>query len=447
MSAKKILEAGIIGRQGVNLIERIVLRMGFLWYPTVSPEAGIDGFIEIRDPSTGITRNSIIEVQSKATSREFQAETPDSFEYVCGAKDLDYWLQGNAPVVLVVSRPSTEEAYWVSVKDYFRDLERRKTRKVYFNKERDRFNETCMEALMNLAMPRDAGVYLAPPPRSERLYSNLLSVSHFAERLYIAETPYRSHRALWGELRRLGGNIGGEWTLKNKRILSFHNLDEYPWNRICDLGTLEDFDTEEWTYSDDVDRRHEFVQLLNRSLREKVWSGLMYSERKGCYYFRATSDLSSRRISYRSPSGRTVRRTVFQGYPSKRDPSRIAYYRHSAFEGQFKLFEGVWYLEITPTYFFTWNGHRLDRWYEGRLKGIKKLERNPAVLGQLIMWADYLSRPSDMFTSRYPFLEFGVLQEFNIEAGIDDEAWLGYESEEEAESTRIFLSELPLFEL
>jgi hypothetical protein len=346
-----------------------------------------------------------------------------------------------------VSRPSAGEAYWVSVKEYFRDSERREARKVYFDKKRDRFDGTCRDALVRLAVPRDSGIYIAPPPKSEQLYSNLLSVSSFADRLYIADTNYRSYKALWAKLHSLGGEIGCEWKLKEKRITSFRNLEEYPWREICDLGTLEDFDTEEWAYSDDPDRRRDFVQLLNLALREKVWPDLRYSERKDCYYFRATDDLSPRKISYTSPSGRTTPRTVFKGYLNKRDPTRIAYYRHSAFEGQFKLFDGAWYLEITPTYYFTWNGYRLDRWYENRLKGIKRLEKHPAVFGQVFMWADHLSRPSDLFTPEYPFLKFDALQRFNIKVGIDDKAWLSHESDEEAESTRSSLSELPLFEL
>ncbi len=53
MSAKKIHANSIIGQQGVNLIERVVLGMGFAWYPSGGVEAGIDGTIEIRGAVTG----------------------------------------------------------------------------------------------------------------------------------------------------------------------------------------------------------------------------------------------------------------------------------------------------------------------------------------------------------------------------------------------------------
>ena len=130
MLPKKIHTNSIIGEQGINLIQRIVLGMGFMWYPSGGTEAGIDGTIELRDPATGEAFNTIIGVQSKATSGTFTAETTTRFEYLCHARDLDYWLRGNVPVILVVSRPRTNEAYWVSVKDYFKDAAARQSRRV-----------------------------------------------------------------------------------------------------------------------------------------------------------------------------------------------------------------------------------------------------------------------------------------------------------------------------
>ncbi|ASC73673.1 hypothetical protein XM38_046450 [Halomicronema hongdechloris C2206] len=67
---KKIGKRDITGQKGINVIEEIVLEMGFLWYPTGGVEAGIDGFIEIRDDVTEEVTNSIIQVQGKATEQK-----------------------------------------------------------------------------------------------------------------------------------------------------------------------------------------------------------------------------------------------------------------------------------------------------------------------------------------------------------------------------------------
>jgi hypothetical protein len=438
---KKIHQNSIIGQKGINLIEAVVLRMGYAWYPTGGMEAGIDGTIEIRDSTTGVALNSIVQVQSKATTRRFQAETEEAFEYTCDERDLDYWLRGNAPVILVVSRPDAGEAYWVDVKAYFRDLARRQSRKVRFDKRQNCFDEGCASALADLAIPRDAGIYLAPPPREETLWSNLLEVESFADDIYVADTECRRPREVWAKLRELGVQVGREWMLKGGRILSFHDLTEDPWPQICDRGTVDRFDTAEWADTEDPDRRREFVQLLNQALRQKLWPDVRYSEPRACYYFAPTENLSSRELSYRSRLNAT-KRIVFQGYPNKQDPQRMSYYRHSAFEGRFLCLDDAWYLEITPTYYFTRDGRYESILTADLLKGIKQLERNPAVLGQVFMWADYLSSPGDLFTPIYPFLGFGSLQTFDIAAGVDDDAWLGREEEGEAETVRSELSEL-----
>jgi len=271
MATKKIGNSDIIGGRGVNLIERVVLEMGCLWYPTGGVEAGIDGLIEIRDAATGDVTNLVVQVQSKATTRRFTAETETAFEYLCGEKDLDYWLNGNAPVVVVVSRPDTGEAYWAAVKDRFKDLDARKVRKIYFDKSRDRFDANARADIVKLAVPKDSGIYLAPPPKHETLYSNLLGVSDYARTLYVARTNYRSPSELGPVLRKLCERPGDEWVLTDKLIYSFRDLAEQPWPQVCDRGSLETYESDEFAFSDDGERVWIFVRLLNQCLKERLF--------------------------------------------------------------------------------------------------------------------------------------------------------------------------------
>jgi hypothetical protein len=429
--SKKLDQRSIVGQQGVNLVERVVLSMGWVWQQTGNLETGIDGIIEIRDSSTGETTNSIIQVQSKATANPFQAETDNGFEYLCDEKDLEYWLRGNAPVILVRSRPKTNEAYWIPIKDYFNTPEKRKSRKILFDKKHDRFDESCRSSLISMAVPRDAGIYFSPPPKKEILYSNLLKVSFFPDRIYAAESDFRKPNQVWEELNKHDKHISGVFFLKSKSILSFCNLGEHPWDKICKVGSLKIHDTSEWANSEDAEKRRDFVQLLNLCLRGMAHKlGLEYHKTKECYYFRPTIKLSQRSITYQSIA-KNASRDVFHGYPNKRDPSRIAYYRHSAFEGKFVATDCGWYLQITPTYLFTSDGYRLAWYHEDNLKLIKQKEKNPAVLGQVIMWAEYLRPRNDLFRRKYQFLEIGDLLTFDIDVGIDDETWLPQEEEEE----------------
>lgn len=159
---------------------------------------------------------------------------------------------------------------------------------------------------------------------------------------------------------------------------------------------------------------------------------------------KATYDLSPRTFAYQSLENKTTR-AVFRAYFSRGESKHIVYYRHSAFEGQFRRFNSRWYLEITPTYHFTTNGYSPSGYADDALKGIKQLERNQAVLGQLVMWASYLNKPPDLFTPKYPFLEFGQLQSVRLAVGIDDTAWLGEEEDDLVKASEAELDELTLF--
>lgn len=421
MRSKVIAQTTITGQQGVNLVEQLVVEMGFIWYPTGSVEAGIDGFIELRDKNSEVVTNTFIAVQSKAVGKSFTNETESSLDFYCNEKDLDYWLKGNVPVLLVVSRPSTDEAYWLSIKDYFQDPAQRASRKARFDKQRNRFNVTCAASLMSLAIPKEAGVYLAPPPKHETLISNLLPVAFLPPRIFMADTHFRSPGDLWKETRASGLTIGGEWILRNQRILSFHDLSRNDWISLCDRGTVEDFASEEWSQADDADRSRDFVQLLSQALRSMVREDLDYNKRGEYFFFRPTKSLVERTFSYPALQ-RTTDRAVFGAHSGK--DGRVSYYRHSAFNDRFHRFGGQWYLEITPTYHFTYDGFRPHHRAEELLKGIKRIEGHDAVRGQVIMWAAFLTPRADLLRDDpYPFLGYWDLERFEAESGVLDSEW------------------------
>jgi hypothetical protein len=432
---KKISNATIVGQQGINLIERIALDIGFAWNAT-NLDAGIDGYIEIRDSATSQATNCIIQVQSKATEQPFEAETSASFEFRCDSRDLEYWLTGNAPVILIRSRPKSDEAYWVSIKDYFRDIKTKKSGKIVFDKIRDRFDTKAKDALIRLATPSDSGLYLGTSPKQEIIYTNLLEIAPFPEHYFVAQTDYRTAGELFAALREMTTNVRGEWLLNNKTLMSFHNLRNQPWSNICDIGTCDELDTVEWGNSVDPARQRLFVQLLNACLKEKLYSkGIKFSRDNGFYYFRATQDLSEKEYAYQSRENKTSR-AVFKGYPKKSDHTKMLYYRHSAFEGRFVRYENQWYLQVTPNYYFSWDGERPSRYTPDLLSGIKRLENNQAVHGQVVMWANVLTERS-LFDRGPTFLDFVSLLQFPLDSGLDDASWLKHEDAEKRQALEI----------
>lgn len=443
---KRLDDRTLTGQKGIALIERIILRMGLAWHArNASLDAGIDGTIEVRDVETQRATNCILQVQSKAVTGRFTAETDTSFEFLCDARDINYWLGGNVPVILVVSRPDSDEAYWISVRDAFATLEAKQARRVAFDKQRDRFNESCRAALVALAVPRASGLYFPPPPRRERLLSNLLPVTRVAEHVYLATTDFRRGEEVWARAKANEWEISGEWHLHEGRILSFHNLREEPWRQLCDPGTAEEFGAEEWSESEDFARRRIFVRLLNEALRSKLRRlGVGFNSKEECYWFLPplSPKQLERKCTYQSLA-REATRTVVRVY--RRKDGTIKYHRHNAFKGSFERYDQRWYLEITPTYFFTRDGRIPSRFGESLLQGIKRVERNHSVIGQVITWARFLTQPPDMFGTEYPFLGFGALETVEVDCGVDDQDWLSRESEADRRAAKEQLGEEGLF--
>lgn len=441
---KTLSRQTLFGQQGINLIEHRVQEMGYWWYPSTVPEVGIDGHIEIRDPQTGRMTNLTLAVQSKATERPWPGETDESFHYICEEEDLQYWLGGTAEVLLIMSRPSEGEAYWVPVKAYFNQhSEDRAARRISVLKSASKFDRTAAEALLRLAAPKEAGAYLSPRPKPERLYSNLLRVSHYSPDLHIAQTDIRDGRELWAKAKDLDVEVGSEWFLSEGNLYSFHELSRYPWDRLCDAGTHEEFHTWEWAESGDPIRERQFVRLLNCSLTERLKQWFVRRRKgDGMYYFAAAKAFRPRRVDFSGLIADQYR-TVVQKYQS----GKTSYIRHLAFTGYFKRLDGAWYLEITPSYVFTRDGFHPSKYEADLLSGIKLVERNDAVLTQVYLWADILTRKGDLVHQDYPFLRFSELLSFELPYGINDEEWLSHEDVDVSDGGLDSLSKMgPLFQ-
>jgi hypothetical protein len=305
---KKIGRSDIIGQRGMAHVQGVVNAMDFMFYPTGGVEAGIDGYVELRDVATGEVANQLLQVQVKAIERErLQADDGTSFEFPCSEADIAYWLQGTAPVILVYVALNEGRAFWKSIKDWFADPERVKARKVVFDRSRDVFDreaKAAIVAVVSAARPGAAG----PSVRiEEELITNLVGVG-FAPRLFWAPTDLPNDKAFGAALRELDAKAGGEWIVRGKAVLSFHDLDRWPWNKLCDAGSIEEFDVDEWSDSEDEDRQRDFVALLNRAMSAFAWPALRRDRASGVLYFGKPWDRDKLNYAYRSLQNTTTRR-------------------------------------------------------------------------------------------------------------------------------------------
>lgn len=121
-------------------IESFVRQMEHEFHPFGPPETGIDGSIELSDPATRSMTGKVIFVQSRSHKGEFKDETDDGFSFPLDRRDLDGWMAMTVPVILIVSRPKSDEYFWIDVKGYFEPPATRERSVVEFDKQRDRFD-------------------------------------------------------------------------------------------------------------------------------------------------------------------------------------------------------------------------------------------------------------------------------------------------------------------
>ena len=426
--SKTISAQGLLGQRGINLIERIVLEMKSLWTPTGPNEIGIDGYIEFFNPESSEPLGLTVAVQSKVRSALGTEQSP-TFTFSCKRADVEYWLSGNVPVVLIVSNPAANEAYWVPIKDYFKNRSLEETSSIVFNKSDQRFSAKSFQELAAIATPNE-GLYLATAPKTEVLHSNLLSIEAFPEYIYVGDTGCPYARDVWALLRKHGNTDAG-WVIRNKRLMSFHDLSASPWVEICDPGTIEKFTTTDWSESADADRQRVFVQLLNQTLRAQLSPEVRYWSGEDCF---AIVGNRPKQLSYRSLK-RQARISVISRYSSTAKTGHTyERLRHMALRAQFRRIDTKWYLELTPTYRFTRDGFELDRFHEEGLRGIKRIEGNRAVLSGVLFWADYLRHDNTLFAKVAEPIQFGHLMTFDATSGINDADWSSNNAESEDES-------------
>src|SRR5205823_3111418 len=107
-----------------------------------------------------------------------------------------------------------------------------------------------------------------------------------------------SRGAIWGLARERETKLPGcEWFLKSKQITSIYNLRDDPWPEFLDAGTVEEFDIERWSQSDDGEIENDFIQLLQLCLQERLYRwGIRYSDSLEFFYFLSTFNKKARSI-------------------------------------------------------------------------------------------------------------------------------------------------------
>ncbi|MEQ8933921.1 MAG: DUF4365 domain-containing protein [Zhengella sp.] len=384
--SKRITDNQVLGELGETAVKKIVLETGFIYENRGRLEAGTDGLIELRDPRSGAPLGKLLGVQVKATARgQYIRETDRQFEYVLKADDLAYWRRYNIPVIIVLWRQSDGSAYWKDVTDSLRGDERR----LRFDKDEDVFGPGCADRLAALTIDRHTpGVYLPPLNTGENAIMNMMRIRP-PDEIFVASSPFGTGRDAIPDLLKQK-NTRFDWVIRKRRFVSFFDPREFGTSAIVDLDQVEAVETALFTQNDDPDDTNDTIDLLRRSVVRQISGQISHLAKERLFYFHALGVNKSRRYKYAS-SVKDASARVVGYYPNKKFPDKPGYVRHHAANFRFERLGDEWFIVIDPTFYFTRNGFIPHPFPGALLAGKKRLERNAAVRGQVIMWQSLLA--------------------------------------------------------
>ena len=150
--------------------------------------------------------------------------------------------------------------------------------------------------------------------------------------------------------------------------------------------------SEEWSDSDDEDRQRDFVALLNRAISEFVRAATVSRSRFGCFLFRKPQRPGQPEISPISSLQNSTTRRVVGRYGQEEEGSDAGgllapFWLHAPLRQD--GWEVVRRASRRPTTSPT-TARMPDSFRRRAAKKIKEIENNAAVMGQFVMWRDFL---------------------------------------------------------
>lgn len=421
--SKRITDSQILGELGETAIKKIVLEIGFLYEQRGRLEAGTDGIVELRDPKSGTPLGKLLGIQVKSTdSGQYVRENDNSFEYLLKPDDLKYWRTSNIPVIIVLWRKADETAYWKDVSDCVRGEERR----LKFDKRADVFDLRCADRIGALTIDRRTpGVFLPPLNQGEDAIINMLRVK-LPDEIFISTSPFGSGRDAVPELVRQS-NIRFDWVIRKRRFVSFFDPREYGTRAIVDFDQVEAVDTKFIAFNDERDDINDTMELLRRTVERQTIAHLSFLRKDRLFHFKAFAIGKSRIYRYTSNVNETSAKVV-SAYSSKKKEGR-GYVRHHAARLRFERLADEWFVIIDPDFYFTTDGFQPHRYPEALLAGKKRLERNAAVRGQVMMWQHLLVGSGKYEVGLFdtdelaPLLQFERLPVIQLSQAVPESSW------------------------
>jgi hypothetical protein len=193
-----------------------------------------------------------------------------------------------------------------------------------------------------------------------------------------AQSP-NSRKTVSKDIMDRGFEVPEDFEVHSNRVISFHDpsAKDSLLQPYIDAGTLTEI-TPKVYYAADDDQLNVFKSLLRRALQRQLRpEHVRWQDKKHMFFYGAGHKFEERMVAWKEE--RAAMRTVFQKTMKKNKPDEILTCKHLAFYVDFHLIEGAWFIAITPTWYFSRDGYRPDRFAAKRISWLKRQENDQQV--------------------------------------------------------------------
>ena len=267
---------------------------------------------------------------------------------------------------------------------------------------------------------------------SEILYPNILKIA-LPEKVYIGSIGIHRDDIItwtWETKYKLKKSAGDEkvvnrafefydipysrdWHVFEKKIISFRPLDDKtePLGRLVEIGTVEEFSITEFA---EIGLKYEvaLVRLIDNSLQQLLYlKGVQWVRKEGLFRFKPPEYLGERKIRWKNK--KTATRTVVKEVWNK-EKTQILHFQQLSFRTQTFRSGDDWYLSITPTWSYTYNGYVNHKSESDLITSKKKLENNNAVYQHFMFISYCLNHALREGEKEYNLLSFSQPFKLNL---------------------------------
>lgn len=178
-----------------------------------------------------------------------------------------------------------------------------------------------------------------------------------------------------------------DWHVYEKKIISFKRLDDKdePLSKLVEIGSVEEFSLDEFV---DIGYKYESAlsRLIDNTLQELAYrKDIQWLRKEKMFRFKPPKLTGERKIRWKNK--KTATRTVVKEVWNK-EKTQITHFQQLSFQIQSFLSDGEWYISITPTWSYTYDGYSNHYNESTFISQKKKLETNSAVY-QHFMFISY----------------------------------------------------------